>query len=66
LGRAARRDPCELAPQGTAESAQAEECAAATEVALTLNLVPRDEAQRVLVLAARVAAMLTRLIQRFQ
>ena len=42
------------------------ECAAATEVALTLRLVPRDEAQRVMVLAGRVAAMLTRLIQRFE
>ncbi len=42
------------------------ECAAATEIAMTLRLVPRDDAQRVLVLAARVAAMLTRLIQRFE
>ena len=42
------------------------ECAAATEVAMTLGLVPHGEAQRVLDLAARVAAMLTRLIQRFQ
>ena len=42
------------------------ECAAATEVAMTLRLVPVDDAHKVLVFAARVAAMLTRLIQRFE
>ncbi len=33
---------------------------------MTLRLVARDDAHKVLVFAARVAAMLTRLIQRFE
>ncbi len=41
------------------------ESAAATELAMTLRLVQHDDARETLVLAARVAAMLTRLIQRF-
>ncbi len=42
------------------------ECAAAAEVATTLRLVSKDLAHDVVVLASRVAAMLTRLIQRFE
>ena len=40
------------------------ECAAAAEVAAVLGLVSPAEAQTVMVLADRVAAMLTRLVQR--
>lgn len=41
------------------------ECAAAAELGSVLGLVPADDARAVLVLADRVAAMLTRLVQRF-
>jgi len=41
------------------------ETAAAAELAAVLGLVPHDEAREVVHLAGRVAAMLTRLIQRF-
>ena len=42
------------------------ECAAAAELAAVLRLVPLDESREVQQLAARVGAMLTRLILRFQ
>ena len=42
------------------------ECAAASELAMKLGLVPTHEALAVQQLAARVGAMLTRLIRRFQ
>ena len=41
------------------------EAAACIELAAALGLVPRPEAEAALVLAGRIAAMLTRLIQRF-
>ena len=41
------------------------ECAAAVELANVLGLVPDPDAHRVLQRAARVGAMLTRLIRRF-
>src|SRR5436190_4715319 len=41
------------------------ECAAAAELAGAIGLVPSADAEAVQVLAGRVAAMLTRLIQRF-
>lgn len=41
------------------------ECAACIELAARLGLVPGPDAAAALVLAGRVAAMLTRLIQRF-
>lgn len=41
------------------------EAAACIELALALGLVPQPEAKAALVLAGRIAAMLTRLIQRF-
>ena len=40
------------------------EAAACIELAAALGLVPRPEAEAALVLAGRIAAMLTRLIQR--
>ncbi len=41
------------------------EVAAALELLVALELVPRSDAQQALVLAGRVGAMLTRLLQRF-
>lgn len=41
------------------------EAAACIELAAALGLVPQPESQAALVLAGRIAAMLTRLIQRF-
>lgn len=43
---------------------EAGEVAAAAELLATLELVPRAEAEQVLELSGRVAAMLTRLLQR--
>ncbi len=42
------------------------EVAVAIEIAATLGFVPKPDAEQLLVLAGRVAAMLTRLIQRHQ
>ena len=49
------------------EMAQGEvgECAAALELAVVLGLVPDADARTAMALAARIAAMLTRLVQRF-
>ena len=41
------------------------EVAAALDLLVALELVPRSDAQQALVLAGRVGAMLTRLLQRF-
>jgi four helix bundle protein len=45
---------------------EAGEVAAAAELLATLELVPAKDAREVLQLAGRVAAMLTRLLQRFR
>ena len=51
---------------GTGENARSSpSLPACIELAAALGLVPRPEAEAALVLAGRIAAMLTRLIQRF-